>query len=847
MILNTHKHTGFRLTPLALALLCIGTSSAAFAQDTATSEEATSGIEVIQVTSTKRITSLMETGQAVSAFDEKSMAQMNIDGSQDLVQYSPSLIITSNKVSIRGVGRPNNALGSDPGVGIYSDGVYNTENGIFDYCNFCDIERVEVLRGPQGTLYGRNAVGGAINVISKEPSRDLGGYVNLEVGNDGYLVTQGQLTGPLGETFSAIATVSKMERDALQENLAENVGDLDNRDRTYYSATLKAEWTDNFTSSLRYMNYDRSETPSPGYLGDAYPTEFVNLGAENLPGIFPGSNALNHVSGYTIANPAVNDINQTNVDTLGQQDVETTRLTFISTLTLDDLEFKYTYGDNEFSYDSITDGDVSNAAFGGMNFSEMFRQITTLVGIPGGVYLPDPVTGSPITLASDMTASVIQSGKFTSHELQVVSNYETALNFIAGVYYFNSEESQYSDFVERGFGLMQGDAIAANYGAFPPEFGLPADSGTFLGFPGFQPGLYQFYSSLIGAPFEATSSGDGGFLYYGQNELETTATALYGQLEYQLNEDLTLTAGLRYSKDEKTGSDDVFAYLSVPKNQHELDDSWSKVTWRLQADWNLDKDTFIYGYISTGYRSGGFNLGAATAEPVDVVDPEELTAYEVGYKKTFNNSVNLSLAAYFYDYADLQVLSTVTEGGVTTAAFDNAAEATVMGLEAEIQAWLTSDLRVMANYSYTNSEYDKYTAVDSTACAILGECDIQDLAGNQLNLAPENKFSVSASQYFELDDMGTVLLTAGYSYVGEQYSRAFNRSDWDQVDSYDRLDARLSWTSESEALELAAFVRNAADERDILRYSTPSTVTRLQNVELSDPISYGLQVRYNFY
>lgn len=848
MIRNTQKQAGFRLTPLALALLCIGTSSEALAQEPANSEAATSGIEVIQVTSTKRITSLMETGQAVSAFNEDSMAQMNIDGSQDLVQYSPSLIITSNKISIRGVGRPNNALGSDPGVGIYTDGVYNTENGIFDYCNFCDIERVEVLRGPQGTLYGRNAVGGAINVISKEPERDLGGYVNLEFGNDGYLVTQGQLTGPLGETFSAIATVSKMERDALQENLADNVGDLDNRDRTYYSATLKADWTDNFTSSLRYMNYERSENPSPGYLGDAYPTDFVNLGAGNLPGIFPGSNALNHVSGYTIANPAVNDISQTNVDTLGQQDVETTRLTFISTLTVDDLEFKYTYGDNEFSYDSIADGDVANAAFGGMNFSEMFRQITTLVGIPGGVYLPDPVTGGPITLASDMTASVIQSGEFTSHELQVVSNYEGALNFIAGVYYFNSEESQYSDFVERGFGLMQGDAIAANYGAFPPEFGLPADSGTFLGFPGFQLGLYQFYSSLIGAPFEATASGDGGFLYYGQNELETTATALYGQLEYQLNDDLTLTAGLRYSKDKKTGSDDVFAYLSVPKNQHELDDSWSKVTWRLQADWNLDKDTFVYGYISTGYRSGGFNLGAATAAPVDIVDPEELTAYEVGYKKTlFDNNVNLSLAAYYYDYADLQVLSTVTEGGVTTAAFDNAAEATVMGVEAEMQAWLTSDLRVMANYSYTNSEYDNYTAVDSTACAILGECSVQDLAGNQLNLAPENKFSVSASQYFELDNIGTILLTAGYSYVGEQYSRAFNRSDWDQVDSYDRLDARLSWTSESEAIEVAAFVRNAADERDILRYSTPSTVTRLQNVELSDPISYGLQLRYNFY
>ncbi|MGK0381840.1 MAG: iron complex outermembrane receptor protein, partial [Flavobacteriales bacterium] len=715
MILNTHKHTAFeqiafKLTPLAFALICIGTSSTVFAQEASEAAEP-SGIEVIQITSTKRVTSLMETGQAVSAFSEESMAQMNIDGSQDLVQYSPSLIISSSRISIRGVGRPNTALGSDPGVGIYTDGVYNTENGIFDYCNFCDIERIEVLRGPQGTLYGRNAVGGAINVISKEPQRELGGYVNLEVGNDGYLVTQGQVTGPLGETFSAIATLSKMERDALQENLAADVGDLNNRDRTYYSVTLKADWTENFTSTLRYMNYDRSENPSPGYLGDAYPTDFVNLGADNLPGIFPGSNALNHVSGYTIANPAVNDINQTNVDYLGQQDVETKRLTFINTLTLGDLELKYTYGDNEFTYDSIADGDVSNAAFGGMNFSEMFRQITTLVGIPGGVSLPNPLTGAPITLASDMTASVIQSGEFTSHELQAVSNYDGALNFIAGVYYFNSKESQYSDFVERGFGLMQGDAIAANYGGLPPELGLPADSGTFLGFPGFQPGLYQFYSSLIGAPFEATANGDGGFLYYGQNELETTATALYGQLEYQVNDALTLTAGLRYSNDEKTGSDDVFAYLSVPKNQHVVDDSWNKVTWRLQADWNVDKDTFVYGYISTGYRSGGFNLGAATAAPVDVVDPEELTAFEVGYKKSLNdNNVNVSLAAYYYDYADLQVLSTVTEGGVTTAAFDNAAQATVMGFEAELQAWLTPDFRVMTTYSYTHSEYDNYTA-----------------------------------------------------------------------------------------------------------------------------------------
>ena len=93
MILDTHKQIAFKLTPLALALICIGTGSTAFAQESAKTADP-SGIEVIEITSTKRVTSLMETGQAVSAFSEESMAQMNIDGSQDLVQYSPSLIIS---------------------------------------------------------------------------------------------------------------------------------------------------------------------------------------------------------------------------------------------------------------------------------------------------------------------------------------------------------------------------------------------------------------------------------------------------------------------------------------------------------------------------------------------------------------------------------------------------------------------------------------------------------------------------------------------------------------------------------------------------------------------------------
>lgn len=840
MFLNKSKKVGgFHLTPIAFAVLCASTSGSAIAQQNDDETQAVpTGLEVIEVTSTKRVTSVMETGQAINAFNKDSMEDLGIEGAQDLVQYSPSLIITNNRVSIRGVGRPNTALGSDPGVGIYTDGVYNTENGIFDYCNFCDVERVEVLRGPQGTLYGRNSVGGAINLISTQPEQDFGGYVNVEFGNDGYQVQQAQLTGPLGEMFSGIVTVSKKQRDGLQENQAEGGKDFDDTDRTYYSGTLKADWTDNWSSSIRYMNHDRDEIGSPGYLKDEYTTDFVNASPINFPGIFPGATAFNHLAGYTKENPGASDISKTDVDTTGHLKSEAERIIFVNEISFGDLDLKYTFGDYDYDYDSLKDGDVANKAYGALDLSMMLAQL----GIP---YLPDPTTGAPITLASDMTTSIIQSGESTSHELQLVSNYESDLNFIAGLYYYNSEESQYNDFVERGFGLMQGDAIQAYYGG-------AIDTGFVSGIvpaPGILPlSVYQLYSVFLGgAPFEATEDGSGGYLYYTQNDLETTSKAVYGQVEYNLTDDLKLTTGLRYSEDEKEGMDEVFAYLALDKTEHKVDDTWDKVTWRVQADWTIDDNSFLYGYVATGYRSGGFNLGSPTLDEPDVVEPEELTAYEVGYKRSlFDNSMNLTAAAYYYDYTDLQVVSTVIEGGRPITAFDNAAEASVTGLELGLQALVTDDLELNATYSYNKSEYDKYSAVDSTACTILGECDIQDLSGNELNMAPETKFSLTAIQYVELESSGLLTFSAGYSYVGEQYSRAFNRNDWDKVDSYDNIDGRISWTSPEATYVIAAFVKNAGDDRDVLRYSAPSPDTRMQAAELSDPMSYGLQLRYNF-
>ncbi len=176
-------------------------------------------LEEIVVTANKRSSALLETPTALTVFNARALANFSIDTAQDLAARTPSLSMagTPSKISIRGVGRPNNALGSDPGVAIYADGVYTCEAGLFEYANLFDVERIEVLRGPQGTLYGRNAVGGAINLISVAPSVQWHSKVIAELGNYDSEVLQGYFSGPVTADFSMTLAASTIYRSGFQE------------------------------------------------------------------------------------------------------------------------------------------------------------------------------------------------------------------------------------------------------------------------------------------------------------------------------------------------------------------------------------------------------------------------------------------------------------------------------------------------------------------------------------------------------------------------------------------------------------------------------------------------------
>jgi iron complex outermembrane receptor protein len=271
----------------------------------------------------------------------------------------------------------------------------------------------------------------------------------------------------------------------------------------------------------------------------------------------------------------------------------------------------------------------------------------------------------------------------------------------------------------------------------------------------------------------------------------------------------------------------------------------------------LSDDHFLYGLIATGYRSGGFNLMAPTSTlDVDSVNPETLLSYEVGYKgQLLENRVNVSTAFYYYDYSDLQVLKTDIVNGVSVPTFENASDATAWGFEGEVTALLTDNLTVSANYSYNDTEYENYASVDSNACAVgplaSGNSlsplctEVQDLSGNQFLLSPEHKAAVNLVYAWQMASFNWQALVS-YQYTSDQYTSAFNNNDYDKLESWDRWDARLSMGSADNSWEVIAYVKNIADDREVVFNNRPSAISHLSEITLTDPRAYGLRLTYRF-
>ena len=270
--------------------LLVATGFVLPAATVAIAEDTGRKIEEVIVTAERREASIQDTSMSITAFTTEFMDDFGIRNQEDLQNFVPATTIQPYDATIRGVGRNFRALGGDPGVATYMNGVYSEDLLTATAQTFWDVARVEVLRGPQGTLYGRNAVGGAINMIWKKPTQDFDWSIKTIMGNMGQTESYGMLNGPLSETLSARVNFSLRNRDGVVQEIGDGQ-DLDGLGTKNFNGQIQWDPSDKLSLNIRH-NGMRVDRPFGGANGGG----LVVLNEEGKPernfhALVPGSSS----------------------------------------------------------------------------------------------------------------------------------------------------------------------------------------------------------------------------------------------------------------------------------------------------------------------------------------------------------------------------------------------------------------------------------------------------------------------------------------------------------------------------------------------------------------------------
>ncbi|MBA70708.1 MAG: TonB-dependent receptor [Rhizobiales bacterium] len=825
-------------------------------------EDSVRKLDEVMVTSVKREQSLQDVPVAVTAFTADLRQELALDSLGDFARFTPGLAFSAgdDRVFIRGIGRQTNTNGSDPGVATYSDGLYDASTRAVSKSDFF-VERVEVLRGPQGTLYGRNSIGGAINVISKRPTETFTTEARLEVANYDSVAAESAISGPITDKVRAKLGVSYSKRDdGYFENVAGGPNEAGAQQTSYVELQLEADLADNFSLWLKadttegdFLN--RTTNLSGPYDLSPFPTGYLTPGPA-----FGYSQANLFLAGDATSNPGVNDIRKFNVDTTTRSSLDDDYgISAIATWNLDNIDIKYLGGYRTYFYNSFRDDDDTNV----LSYSFPLDPANpaageVFTGGPNCQFLRiaiGPIC-TPATVFPQRTFDYTEDKEFWSHELTAQSSRDSDLWWIIGAYLYEEDFLQESHF---------GNAAQ-------PEILAP-----------------------VGGP--ANPSGD---YVTAISDINTKSYALFAQADYAITDTLTLTGGLRYSMDEKEGSEflRVIAYGVVPGftlggsgnftpaldltsstvsnsdapgvaslvtidpatglAQRDLSGEWDALSGTAAFQWQPDASSNYFLRYSRGYKSGGFNAGGISQFPQ--TDEELLDAFEIGAKKSFSANFQLNATAYLYAYDGLQVPLDVQENGIQLTRFFNLEDSRAQGLELEANWTPTDALRVIATYAYNDSEVRE-------ACCFVDVADPQaqqpgaqpsgpasggnqpqNLKGEMLPRTIPNKFGLNVSYDIPLGANGDVTLSGNYSWLDETYHGVFNRS-YTQTPSYDQVDLIGLWRNPDDTLQVMAYVKNVFDEQGFdgatgtLRLQ-PAGVS--QTLYLTPPRTYGVQLQLKF-
>ncbi|MGB5076522.1 MAG: TonB-dependent receptor [Sphingorhabdus sp.] len=746
-------------------------STCLFALATPSLAQSATEPDVIIVTANKKSENLQEVPIAITAIGERALDLQGITETKDLSGLAPNVSVngavtnaTAAVITIRGIATPaDESMGQDSPIGLYLDGVYLARSSAASF-EVTDIERIEVLRGPQGTLFGRNTTGGAINFITKAPSDESS--IKLRAGYGNFGLWQGRVTVNTG-TISDIArmTFSYMhkQRNGTVDNLLEP---KDSRDPGSYN-TDSARWateidlTDNIkiTNIFDYTHID-SITPAnqlvavgngvfrPNVVIDGF--THAQVQPANVAGYLAAATALDAGCGKPVQRALLDPIclqdNDTNTDKLWGN-LFRVEADFDTVLIRSSTSFRR-WRNNIRSTDLDGLGRVEGP---------LLSAATTLNGFPVGVLelFQPPATAAflasqsvPRTVTPFFENEAIRRQNQFSQELEIVSDIGGDFEWVLGAFYF--KESGYESNPQGiGFVVDTNQAVfnTTNFGALAPL--LQANNPE------------QFRISPVATTLGYTFS--------------ARSMALYGQLAYRpggADGRFGVTLGLRYSWDKKTmerfqnGPTPYTDPVEIALNQQSA--NFSSPSGHLTLDYRATDNVNLYARVAKGYRSGGFN----SRQPTSVADniglipfnEENIWSYEVGAKTQFFNRLTLNAAAFYNVYKDqiAAVPIPIVGGGSFGTALVNAGKTIYTGVEIEGRFNVTDNLLLDGSFGYVHKNVKEFPGADITGV-------VRNIAEViTLTQSPDYTANAGVTYSAPLGDSANLTARVGWSYTSSQ-------------------------------------------------------------------------------
>jgi iron complex outermembrane recepter protein len=814
----------------AVALVCLG----------ATSQES---LEEIIVTAEKRVSTVQDTPIAITAFTGEELERALISKPLDLQFSVPNMLMskenfTGASITLRGIGNLAVGSASSGGTGNLFNGVVLNNGRIFEM-EFYDAERIEVLRGPQGTLYGRNTTAGVINFITRKPEDEFGGNVVAEAGNYDYAKVKGALNVPLTDAIAQRFAVFYTERNGYVDNRY-NGDDIDGRDM--YSARSTTRWANDKSDATLTVNYfeedsnrmrgsNQSCLRDPDGIIGCLPTALAN-DTTNSAATASGyllQTVVSPLTGLTfpaddfIHSPQSANPREQWMDFTPRYQVDDTIVALEINHSFGDLTLTSVSGYHNSNLDASNDYDFNVA-------SELWPVQVTMQRGPDG-----PIT---VDRLYNVDRSVTQPEQW-SEELRLASSYEGDWNFLLGAFYLTYESND----------------------------------------------DYYIYSSAVELTGEVLGIDPSQRLYHNEThpyELDTYAG--FGELYWQARQDIRVTLGLRYTREEKKSSQRTvyLGFLSDPSSQNngfsEFGGKWDEPTGRFNVSWDVEDDMMAYVTLSRSYKGGGFNPIAAESPLLDPAlggdpdyaefDPEYINSLEVGLKsRLLSDTLQANVTWFYYDYEGLQV-GKITNQTAVNENFD----AGIQGFEGEFIYLPDDHWRLTASVAWLDTEVDGGESVDPANINQLGTTEYivsgpvsnlytgpgcpsgtptceglpVDLGGNELPNAPRYSANVGAAYTWPLKNGMELVAATNYYWQDEFYTRIFNAPN-DKVDPWKVWNATLTWYSADRTWFAELWGRNLRNDDDITGQALgDQNVGLATNQFLLEPRTYGLSLGYNF-